>query len=109
MGYVLIIAISVAVGVGVYRMTDTWPSRKRMPETWAGAGPALRGAGETAPTPDQLRAALDRRATASPGTIGSSARLGLVVVVAVGAASLAFAVYLVASTALSLLEKAAGP
>jgi hypothetical protein len=32
-----------------------------------------------------------------------------VVVVAVGATVLAFAVYLVGSTALSLLEKAAGP
>jgi hypothetical protein len=35
--------------------------------------------------------------------------LGLVVIVAIGAASLAFAVYLVGSTALALLEKAAGP
>jgi len=109
MGYLLIIAISVAVGVGVYRMTDTVAVPETDPETWAGAGPALEEqAQEPTPPPtnfERLSIARDRL-TWHDRIIGT---LGLIVVVAVGATSLAFAVYLVASKALSLLEKAAGP
>jgi hypothetical protein len=109
MGYLLIIAISVAVGVGVYRMTDTVAVSETDPETWAGAGPALEEhAQEPTPPPtnfERLSIARDRL-TWHDRMIGT---LGLIVVVAVGATSLAFAVYLVASKALSLLETAAGP
>jgi hypothetical protein len=109
MGYLLIIAISVAVGVGVYRMTDTVAVPDTDPETWAGAGPALEEqAQEPTPPPtnfERLSIARDRL-TWHDRMIGT---LGLIVVVAVGATSLAFAVYLVASKALSLLETAAGP
>jgi hypothetical protein len=77
------------------------------PEMWAGAGPAPP---EQAPAPlptnfERLSVTHDRLSW-HDRMIGA---LGLVVVVAVGAASLAFAVYLVASAVLSLLEKAAGP
>jgi hypothetical protein len=109
MGYLLIIAISVAVGVGVYRMTDTVAVTEADPETWAGAGSGLEEqVQEPTPPPtnfERLSIASDRL-TWHDRIIGT---LGLVVVVAVGATSLAFAVYLVASKALSLLEKAAGP
>ena len=107
MGYLLIIAISVAVGVAVYRMTETAAVAEADQDTWSGVGPAP---AEQAPAPpptnfERLSIARDRL-TWHDRIIGT---LGLVVVVTVGAATLAFAVYLVASTALSLLEKAAGP
>jgi hypothetical protein len=112
MGYLLIIAISVAAGVVVYRMTDTQAVPGSDGETWAGARPERSGAeaAEQAPAPpptnfERLSIARDRL-TWHDRIIGT---LGLVVVVVVGATSLAFAVYLVASKALSLLEKAAGP
>ena len=70
-----------------------------------GAAPA-----EQAPAPpptnfERLSIARDRL-TWHDRIIGT---LGLVVAVTVAAATLAFVVYLVASKALSLLEKAAGP
>ena len=112
MGYLLIIAISVAVGVGVYRMTETMAVTEADPETWAGAGPDRAGPApaeqEPAPPPtnfERLSIARDHL-TWHDRIIGT---LGLVVVVAVGATTLAFAVYFVASKALSLLESAAGP
>ena len=109
MGYLLIIAISVAVGVGVYRMTDTVAVPEADAETWAGAGASLEEqAQEPTPPPtnfERLSIARDYH-TWHDRIIGT---IGLVVVVAVGATALAFAVYLVASKALSLLEKAAGP
>ncbi|MGH2679813.1 MAG: hypothetical protein ACRDG8_04930 [Actinomycetota bacterium] len=104
-GYLLIfLAISVAVGVGVYRVTGRMSIAEHDPAVWAGEAPA-----EQAPPPpptnfERLSIARDRL-TWHDRIIGS---LGLVVVVAVGAASLAFAFYLVGSTAISLLEKAAG-
>jgi hypothetical protein len=109
MGYLLIIAISVAVGVGVYRMTDTVAVPEADAETWAGAGPAPEEQVQQ-PTPpptnfERLSIARDHL-TWHDRIIGT---LGLIVVVAVGATSLAIAVYLLASKALSLLEKAAGP
>jgi hypothetical protein len=107
MGYVLIIAISVAVGVAVYRMTETVAVAEADRDTWSGVEPAPE---EQAPAPpptnfERLSIARDRL-TWHDRIIGT---LGLVVVVTVGAATVAFVVYFVASTALSLLEKAAGP
>jgi hypothetical protein len=108
MGYLLIIAISVAVGVAVYRMTETVAVAETDQDTWSGAGPAP---AEQAPAPpptnfERLSIARDRL-TWHDRIIGT---LGLVVAVTVAAATLAFVVYFVASTALSLLEKAAaGP
>ena len=40
MGYVLIIAISVGVGFGVYRLTASLPVLEQDPEMWVGAGAA---------------------------------------------------------------------
>jgi hypothetical protein len=104
-GYLLIIAISVAVGVVVYRLTATVPvpDPEQEPEMWSGAGPA-----EQAPPPpptnfERISISHDRL-TWHDRIIGS---LGLVVVVAVGAAALAFAVYLAGSALVGLLEKAA--
>jgi hypothetical protein len=106
MGYLLIIAISVAVGVVVYRMTETVAVAEADQDTWSGVGPAP---AEQAPAPpptnfERLSIARDRL-TWHDRIIGT---LGLVVVVTVGAAALAFGVYVVASTVLSLLETAAG-
>ena len=104
MGYLLIIAISVAVGVGVYRATGRMAVASHDPGMWAGAAPA-----EQAPPPppsnfERLSISRDRL-TWHDRIIGS---LGLVVIVAIGAASLAFAAYLVGSAAIGLLEKATG-
>ena len=110
MGYLLIIAISVAVGVAVYRMTDTVAVAEADPETWAGAGQRGAGCGAGArPAPDQLRAALDR--ARPPDLARSDHRHAWASWWSWRSVrpSLAFAVYLVASKALSLLEKAAGP
>jgi hypothetical protein len=106
MGYLLIIAISVAVGVTVYRMTATVAVAESDQDTWSGVGTA---SAEQAPAPpptnfERLSIARDRL-TWHDRIIGT---LGLVVVVTVGAAALAFGVYVVASTVLSLLETAAG-
>jgi len=105
-GYVLIIAISVGVGVGVYRLSANLPVLEQDPETWvvgAGAPPA-----EQAPPPpptnfERLSISHDHL-TWHDRLIGS---LGLTVAVAVGAATLAFAIYLAGSALLGLLEKAA--
>jgi len=103
-GYVLLIAISVAVGVAVYRLTENMPVHvQEDPESWVGAAPA-----EQAPPPpptnfERLSISHDSL-TWHDRIIGS---LGLVVAVAVGAAALAFALYLVGSTVIALLEKAA--
>ena len=106
MGYLLIIAISAAVGVAVYRLTGTMAVEARDPEMWAGAMPAEQAPPAPPPTNFERLSITHDHLTWHDRMIGA---LGLVVVVAVGAASLAFAVYLVASAVLSLLEKAAGP
>ncbi len=108
MGYLLVIAISVAVGVAVYRMTGSMALVDTDSETWAGAAGVAPAEQAPPPPPSNFeRLSISRdRLTWHDRIIGS---LGLVVVVAVGATALAFAVYLVGSTALSLLEKAAGP
>jgi hypothetical protein len=102
-GYVLIIAISAAVGVGVYRWTANLPVLEQDPEAWAGAGAA-----EQTPTPpptnfERLSISHDRL-TWHDRIIGG---LGLVVAVTVAAAALAMAVYLAGSTLIGLLEKVA--
>lgn len=108
MGYVLIIAISVAVGVAVYRMTATLPVLEQDPETWAGPGPA-----PSEPAPSLPPTNFERLSISHDGLtwhdriIGS---LGLMVAVTFAAAVLAFTVYLAASTVIGLLEKVAeGP
>jgi hypothetical protein len=76
------------------------------PERWSGAGaPALQAPPSPPTNFERLSIARDRL-TWHDRLIGT---LGLVVIVAVGATGLAFAVYIVASSALALLEKAAGP
>lgn len=108
MGYVLIIAISVSVGVGVYRMTANLPVLEQDPETWAGPGAVP---SEQTPTPPPTN--FERLSISHDGLtwhdriIGS---LGLMVAVTVAAATLAFTVYLAGSTLFGLLEKVAeGP
>ena len=103
MGYVLLIAISVGVGIAVYRLTANLPVVEEGPGSWAGAAAAE----QTPPAPptnfERLSISHDRLSW-HDRIIGS---LGLVVAVALGAATLAFAIYLVGSTLIGLLEKAA--
>lgn len=108
MGYVLIIAISVAVGVGVYRMTANLPVLEQDPKTWAGPGPAPPEQAPTLPPTNFERLSISHdRLTWHDRIIGS---LGLMVAVTVAAAALAFTVYLAGSTLIGLLEKVAeGP
>jgi hypothetical protein len=51
MGYVLIIAISAAVGVAVYRWTGTMAVADGDPRMWAGAGGGGGGGGARPPPP----------------------------------------------------------
>ncbi len=104
MGYVLLIAISVGVGVGVYRLTATLPVLEQEdPETWVGAAPAKQAPPPPPTNFERLSISHDSLSW-HDRIIGS---LGLVVAVAVGAAALAFALYLAGSTLVGLLEKAA--
>jgi hypothetical protein len=107
-GYVLIIAISVAVGVGVYRMTANLPVLEQDPETWAGPGPAPAEQAPALPPTNFERLSITHdRLTWHDRIIGG---LGLMVAVTIAAAALAFAVYLAGSTLIGLLEKVAeGP
>jgi hypothetical protein len=106
MWYVLYVAVSVAVGVLVYRLTATAPVYEHDREMWTGAAPE-----EQAPPPppsnfERLSISHERR-TWHDRVVGS---LGLVVVVAIGAASLAFAVYLAGMAVVRMLESVApGP
>jgi hypothetical protein len=108
MWYVLYVAVSVAVGVLVYRLTATAPAFEQDPEMWLGTGAAP---AEQAPPPppsnfERLSISHERR-TWHDRVVGS---LGLVVVVAVGAASLAFAAYLAGMALVRMLESIApGP
>lgn len=108
MGYVLIIAISVAVGVGVYRLTANLPVLEQNGESWAGPGPAPAEPVPTQPPTNFERLSISHdRLTWHDRFIGG---LGLMVVVTVAAAALAFAVYLAGATLIGLLEKVAeGP
>jgi hypothetical protein len=102
-GYVVIVALSVAVGVVVYHLTARMPVREEGPEMWVGAAPA-----EQAPAPppsnfERLAISHDRL-TWHDRLTGT---LGLVVAVAFGAGALAFAIYLAGSTVIALLKQAA--
>ena len=103
MGYVLLIAISVGVGVGVYRLTGNLPVVEQGPEPWMGAAPAEQAPPAPPTNFERLSISHDRLGW-HDRIIGS---LGLVVAVAVGAATLAFALYLAGSTLIGILEKAA--
>jgi len=104
MGYALIIAISVAVGVGVYRLTANLPVLEQAPEAWEGAAEPAEQAPPPPPTNFERLSISHDRLTWHDRIVGG---LGLMVAVTVGAAALAFAVYLAGSTLIGLLEKAA--
>jgi hypothetical protein len=104
-GYLLIVALSVAVGVVVYRVTGRVPLPEEGPEDWTAAPEP---AAPPAPPTNFERLSLSReRRSWHDRAIGI---LGLVVAVAVGAAAVAFSLYLVGRVAVALLEQAAtGP
>lgn len=104
-GYVLIIALSVAVGVVVYRASGRVPVVEHDPRMWAGTA-AERGAPPGPPTNFERLSVSRERLSWHDRAIGV---LGLVVAVAIGAAALASALYLVGRVAAALLEHAAAP
>jgi hypothetical protein len=111
-GYLLIISLSVAVGVIVYRVTANDPVAEPDPKMWAGAAPAEQAPPGPPPPPqpptnfERLSISSDRL-TWHDRLVGG---LGLVVTVALGAATLAFAIYLMGTTVFGLLKQAAeGP
>lgn len=106
MGYVLIIALSVAVGVVVYRASGSVPVVEHDPRMWAGTAPAEHGAPPGPPTNFERLSVSRERLSWHDRAIGV---LGLVVAVAIGAAALASALYLVGRVAAALLEHAAAP
>lgn len=106
MGYLLIIAISMGVGVLVYRYTESLPSPEQAERAW-GAEPAP-AAEPRAPAPpptnfERLSISHDRL-TWHDRLIGT---FGLIVAVAVAAAAVALGLYLAGSALIGLLEKAA--
>jgi hypothetical protein len=104
-GYVLIVGLSVAVGVVVYRVTGRVPLPEQGPEGWAGVPEP---AAPPAPPTNFERLSVSREGRSwHDRAIGV---LGLVVAVAVAAAAVAFSLYLVGRAAVALLEHAAtGP
>jgi hypothetical protein len=102
-GYVLIIALSVAVGVVVYRASGRVPVVEHDPRMWAGTE---HGAPPGPPTNFERLSVSRERLSWHDRAIGV---LGLVVAVAIGAAALASALYLVGRVAAALLEHAAAP
>lgn len=107
MGYVLIIALSVAVGVVVYRASGRIPVAERNPRVWpAPAPPSEPEARPQPPTNFERLSVVHERISWHDRLIGV---LGLVVTVAIGAAALASAIYLVGRAAAALLESAAAP
>jgi hypothetical protein len=106
MGYVLIIALSVAVGVVVYRASGRVPIVEHEPQMWAGAAPRDEDAPPPPPTNFERLSVSRERLSWRDRAIGI---LGLVVTVAVGAAALASAMYLIGRAAAALLEHAAAP
>jgi hypothetical protein len=105
MGYILIIALSVAVGVVVYRANGRLPVAEHDPRMWAGAAPPEE---EAPPPPTNFeRLSVSReRLSWHDRAIGV---LGLLVTVVIGAAALASVLYLVGKAAVALLEHAASP
>jgi hypothetical protein len=106
MGYVLIIALSVAVGVFVYRASGRIPIIERDPRMWTGAAHPDEDAAPRPPTNFERLSIVRERISWHDRVIGV---LGLVVTVAIGAAALASALYLVGRAAAALLEGAAAP
>jgi hypothetical protein len=105
-GYVLIIALSVAVGVVVYRASGRIPVAERDPRMWTGAAPPEQEEPIRPPTNFERLSIFHERISWHDRVIGV---LGLVVTVAIGAAALASAMYLVGRAAAALLESAAAP
>src|SRR5262245_30159861 len=105
-GYLLIVAISVGVGVLVYRATEGLPSREQAERAW-GAGEAPAAEPQAPPPPptnfERLSISHDRL-TWHDRMIGT---LGLVVAVTVAAAAVAFAIYLAGTAVIALLAQAA--
>ena len=93
MGYLLIIAVSVGVGVLVYRLTEGGHTPEEARE--APAPP---------PTNFERLSISHDRLTWHDRMIGT---FGLIVAVAIAAAALAFGLYLAGSALIGLLEKAA--
>ncbi len=105
MGYVVIVAVSVAVGVAVYRLTARMPIREDDQHMWLGRGAAPVSQAPPPPPTNFERLSITRdRLTWHDRIVGS---LGLIVAVALGAATLAFALYLAGSTLIGLLKQAA--
>jgi hypothetical protein len=105
MGYFLIVSLSVAVGVIVYRLTAHLTVGEQDPAMWA-AAPAEPEPPRPPTNFERLSISRDRL-TWHDRLIGT---LGLVVAVAVGAAAVAFGIYLVGVTLLGFLKQAAeGP
>jgi hypothetical protein len=105
-GYVLIIALSVAVGVVVYRASGRIPVAERDPRVWPAPAPSEPEARPQPPTNFERLSVVHERISWHDRLIGV---LGLVVTVAIGAAALASAIYLVGRAAAALLESAAAP
>jgi hypothetical protein len=106
MGYALMILLSVAVGVVVYRFSANVPVREHDPAMWVGgaAGPAEQ-------VPPRPPTNFERLSISREGRSWHDRAIGvfgLVIAVAVGAAALAFALYLLGRAALALLEQAVG-
>lgn len=94
--------------MGVYRLTASLPVLEQDGETWTGPEPTPAEPVPTrSPTNFERLSISHDRLTWHDRFIGG---LGLIVAVTVAAAALAFAVYLVGSTLIGLLEKVAeGP
>ena len=104
MGYVLILALSVAVGVVVYHASGRVPVVQHDPRAWTATAPPDEDAPPPPPPTNFERLSISReRLTWHDRAIGV---LGLVVAVAIGAALLASAIYLVGRVAAALLEQA---
>jgi hypothetical protein len=106
-GYVLIVALSVAVGVVVYRATAGLPAVARDDRRqWVGAAPPAEPEAPPPPPTNFERLSISREPLSwHDRMIGV---LGLAVTVAVGAAMLASAAYLAGRLVLALLEKMGG-
>jgi hypothetical protein len=106
-GYVLILALSVAVGVVVYRASGRVPVVERDARSWTATAHEVDPDAPPRPLTNFERLSVSReRVTWHDRAIGI---LGLLVTVAVGAAALAWAIYLVGRAVAALLESAATP
>jgi hypothetical protein len=107
LGYLLIVAISVGVGVLVYRFTEGAPTPEEAQEAWAGPAPASEPQAPPPPPTNFERLSISHdRLTWHDRMIGT---FGLIVAVTVAAAALAFGLYLAGSAIIRLLEAAASP